>query len=157
MSDVGGSMKAKKRTVTQLRVRRAPEVQQSIAPALIRAEVIRVDATGVYVRRKSPDLAELACDLLQISDGGSLLLASGDPVLVLLPDARNERGVIIGRIGTKRLAEELVFEAATSMVLRCGESSVTLRNDGKILVKGQDVVSHATRLNRVRGGAVNIN
>jgi hypothetical protein len=51
----------------------------------------------------------------------------------------------------------LVFEATREVVLRCGPSSLTLRKDGKVLLKGAAVVSHATGLNRIKGAAVQIN
>jgi len=43
------------------------------------------------------------------------------------------------------------------MTLRVGNGSITIRGDGKILIKGSDLVSHAQRTNRIRGGAVSIN
>jgi len=54
-------------------------------------------------------------------------------------------------------AESLVFEANREVVLRCGLSSLTLRKDGKVLLKGAAVVTHATGLNRIKGASVQIN
>jgi hypothetical protein len=51
----------------------------------------------------------------------------------------------------------LVLEATREMTLRVGDGSITIRKDGKILIKGTDLVSHAKRMNRVKGGAVSIN
>ncbi|HKM56274.1 MAG TPA: hypothetical protein VJY33_22910, partial [Isosphaeraceae bacterium] len=53
--------------------------------------------------------------------------------------------------------DELIFEAKQSLTLKCGEGSITLRGDGKILIKGKDLVSRAQRMNRIKGGAVAIN
>jgi hypothetical protein len=53
--------------------------------------------------------------------------------------------------------DELVLEAKQSLTLRVGAGSITIREDGKILIKGTDLVSHARRTNRIRGGAVSIN
>lgn len=52
---------------------------------------------------------------------------------------------------------EVVVEARGAITLRVADSSITLRKDGKILIKGTDVVSSAKRMNRVKGGAVAIN
>jgi len=41
--------------------------------------------------------------------------------------------------------------------LRVGDGSITIREDGKVLIKGKDLVSHAQRMNRIKGGAVSIN
>jgi hypothetical protein len=77
---------------------------------------------------------------------------------------RWKRGVILGRIGsaaaigpTSDLPDELTLEAKQSVTLRAGQGSITIREDGKILIKGKDLVSHATRMNRIRGGSVSIN
>jgi hypothetical protein len=51
----------------------------------------------------------------------------------------------------------IVLSAQQEVVLRCGAASITLTADGRAVVRGADVVSSATRTNRVRGGAVKIN
>ena len=43
------------------------------------------------------------------------------------------------------------------VTLKCGDGSIAMRRDGKILIKGLDLVSHAARTNRVKGGSVAIN
>jgi hypothetical protein len=53
--------------------------------------------------------------------------------------------------------ERLVFEADKEIVLRCGEASITLTRAGKILIKGTYVLSRASGLQRIQGGAVEIN
>lgn len=53
--------------------------------------------------------------------------------------------------------ETLVLEATESLTLRVGDGSITIRADGKILIKGKDLVSHAKNMNRIKGGAVAIN
>ena len=76
-----------------------------------------------------------------------------------------ERGVVMGRVGASKSPkkrdksgpDELTIEAKQNLVLRCGDGSITLRNDGKILIKGKDLVSRAKRLNRIKGGSVAIN
>ena len=49
------------------------------------------------------------------------------------------------------------LEAEKEIVLRCGKSSITLRADGKIVIKGMEVVSRAKGANKVKGGTVRIN
>jgi hypothetical protein len=53
--------------------------------------------------------------------------------------------------------QTLRIEARDEVTLCCGEASLTLRKDGKILLRGTDITSHATRVNKVKGGAVRIN
>lgn len=53
--------------------------------------------------------------------------------------------------------KKIVFDAKEEILLTCGKSSITLRKDGKIVVKGTHLVSRASRANRIKGGAVAIN
>jgi hypothetical protein len=98
-----------------------------------------------------------------------VLLEPGDTVIILAPETEEGRGIIFGRIGPGQAApsgldpsaeeelDELVIEAKKSLTLKCGEGSITIREDGKILIKGKDLVSHAQRMNRLKGGSVSIN
>ncbi len=104
-----------------------------------------------------------------------LRLRLNDHVLCWIEYDDRERGVILGRIGTAttspvdvsapearspilpEVPDSIVLEAKHSLTLRVGEGSITIREDGKILIKGKDLVSHAQRLNRIKGGAVQIN
>ena len=111
----------------------------------------------------------LACDRLTVAEGAELVLAPGDMVLYLDSRPAGSRGVILGRIGPSHappvsapeqdtgVADELVLEAKSSLTLRVGDGSITIRADGKILIKGKDLVSHAQRVNRIKGGSVSIN
>ena len=111
------------------------------------------------------------CDVLVTSPEGPPSLAVGDTVLVWMHEQR-ESGVVIGRIGQslappdavdrgpdheEPLPEVLVIEATESILLKVGGGSIEIRADGKILIKGTDLVSHAKRMNRIKGGAVSIN
>jgi hypothetical protein len=49
------------------------------------------------------------------------------------------------------------LEAREELSLRCGAGTITIRKDGKVLVRGTEVVSSAAGRNRVKGGVVSIN
>jgi hypothetical protein len=51
----------------------------------------------------------------------------------------------------------IVLNAAHTITLRCGQASITLNRDGKIVIRGTHVVSHASGVNRIRGGSVELN
>jgi hypothetical protein len=53
--------------------------------------------------------------------------------------------------------QERRIEAADELELRCGEASLLLRSDGKVLLRGRDVTSRASRSNKIRGANVEIN
>lgn len=131
---------------------------------LSRATVAAVDDTGtVVVDRHGATDEHLPCDVLET--GTRLSVKRGDTVLVWHQPAA-QRGIVVGRIrGAAAVAsasldsipETLVLEAKQSLTLRVGDGSITIREDGKILIKGKDLVSHAQRMNRIKGGAVSIN
>lgn len=53
--------------------------------------------------------------------------------------------------------ERVVLEGKREVVLRCGEASITLRSDGKILLRGAYVETYSKGLNRIKGASVKIN
>lgn len=124
-----------------------------------------VDYMTVDVPGATPPLRE--CVLLD--NGGAVLkLRAGEHVLVLVDSAPPYQGVVLGRIikpvadrraeeSRSQTPDELVIEAKKNLTLKCGEGSITIREDGKILIKGKDLVSHAQRINRIKGGSVSIN
>ena len=145
------------------------------APGIMRAVITRVDDGRCEVLTET---GPLDCDVLEQNHRASML-ERGDSVLVWHSGREIERGVIIGRIraakrgdagratetharssaptNSSEVPDELVLEANRTLTLRVGNGSITIRSDGKILIKGSDVVSHAQRTNRIRGGAVSIN
>jgi hypothetical protein len=136
------------------------------AKQIIRGKVLIIHDNGsILVVCEGEKSGEALCDVLHTSEGPGVCLASGDAVLVWLADDDDERGVIIGRIGPshapapspEELPEDLVIEAKNNLTFKCGEGSITLRSDGKVLIKGKDLVSRAQRMNRIKGGAVAIN
>jgi hypothetical protein len=103
---------------------------------------------------------ESICEVLQTA-AIPLPLCAGDRVIAIRPEA-SKGWVVLGRLPSTNLREknspqEILLEAGTELTLKVGESSITLRADGKILIKGKDLVSHAKRMNRIKGGAVSIN
>jgi hypothetical protein len=133
---------------------------------ILRGTVVET-TTDYVVVEAGAGTSVLNCVL--IDNGGDLLqLRRGDPVLVLVDSAAEIQGVILGRIskpsveGTQEqsptpVPDELVIEAKKNLTIRCGEGSITIRGDGKVLIKGKDLVSHAQRMNRIKGGSVSIN
>jgi hypothetical protein len=53
--------------------------------------------------------------------------------------------------------QRLVVSAQQQLVLRCGKASITLTRGGKVLIEGAYVSSRASGVNRVKGGAVQLN
>jgi hypothetical protein len=144
------------------------------ASTMSRARVSRSDGDGAVWVTVEGEVEELACDVLLTSAVTAAGFQGGDEVLVWRQSSQ-PRGIVIGRVGrlavnsmaapepaqddgdAGTLPDELVIEARRSLTLRVGDGSITIREDGRILIRGRDLVSHAKRLNRIRGGSVTIN
>lgn len=91
--------------------------------------------------------------VLLSGEGGELIVtgvvrAPGAPELAAAEDPPAE--VVLD-------GERLVLSAAREVVLRCGKASITLREDGKVVVRGADVLQVSSGLHRLKGAAVEIN
>jgi hypothetical protein len=134
----------------------------SAAPSLVRALVAEVLETGeIDVVIPPDDGTRLRCDFLET--GSRLELHAGDLVLVMASAGVGQNGCVLGRVGRYRAPQEVpppdhvVIEAGEHLTLKCGQSSVDLRKDGKLMVRGNDVLTRAKRTNRIKGGSVAIN
>ena len=123
---------------------------------------------GPLVARSTMAVAEGRSDLDPRDRPVLLLFEDGDPALpivvgfigekLLHPD--DEKELVIPDDPLKEIAldgETLVFDAKKEIVLRCGKGSITLRADGKIVVKGTQLISRASGANKIKGARVNIN
>jgi hypothetical protein len=51
----------------------------------------------------------------------------------------------------------MVVSAKEQLVLRCGAASITLTKAGEVLIRGSYVLTRSTGVNRIAGGAVQLN
>jgi hypothetical protein len=87
-------------------------------------------------------------------------------VLLTFEEGDRQKPVIIGLVAPvpARPApkpgasdEVVLIRGRDSIQLRCGAASITLRKDGKIVLRGSYVISRATKENRIAGGSVHFN
>ena len=99
------------------------------------------------------DVAERA----QVS-AATVSLSAGDQLLALL-NVSLDQGVALGRVGRylPSASPHVTLEASESLTLKCGEASIDLRADGKVMVRGEDVLLRAKGTQRIRAGTVSIN
>lgn len=102
----------------------------------------------------------------------------GRQVLLIFENGDPERPIIIGLMEDRldsilsfeiRKEEEkqtrevivdkkrVVIQAEQEVLLKCGKGSILIREDGKIIIKGTDVLSRSSGSNRVKGASVSIN
>jgi hypothetical protein len=133
---------------------------------LVRGMVVDVAEGRVRVVLSGDDGDATACQVLA-TGAEAPRYEAGDRVLVWLPD--EGEGVVLGAVreappaaeeapaGRDGLPDTLVLEARKNLVLKVGDGSIVLREDGKIVIRGKDLISRATRMNRIKGGAVAVN
>jgi hypothetical protein len=96
-----------------------------------------------------------------------LVFEGGDParpvILALLRSATPMiDAVLAGPLPTAQKVARLdgrrvELEGREEVVLRCGKASLTLRADGKVVLRGVNVVTQADAVQKIRGGKVEIN
>ena len=53
--------------------------------------------------------------------------------------------------------KKLVLNAQEEIMLCCGDGSIVIKKGGKIILKGTEIVSRASRTNKIKGASVAIN
>lgn len=61
------------------------------------------------------------------------------------------------RLSIRADAREYLISAEREIVLQCGDASITLTRAGKVIIKGNYVVSRSAGCNKIKGAAVEIN
>jgi hypothetical protein len=105
------------------------------------------------------------------------MIAGGRDAVIMLLDDDPNRPIVVGLLQSQPVTpfpkigklepmapievsadgRRLVLFAHSELHLVCGESSITLRRDGKVMINGRYVLSRAKVTNRIKGGTVQIN
>ena len=72
---------------------------------------------------------------------------------VLEAAARPAQQPIEAQVDGKRV----VIEGEDEIILQCGQASITLRRNGRVLIRGTVIDSQASTTQRIKGGSVQIN
>lgn len=84
--------------------------------------------------------------------------ALGSEVVIAYEAGDWSAPLVLGLIQPARpLPHALRLSAAKSIEISCGKSSIVLHADGRLVLRGEYVLSRARRTNRIEGGAVQIN
>ena len=90
----------------------------------------------------------------------ALLFENGDPLLPMVigrihnPDSKAMESP---RITADVDGERLTLSANREIVLKCGKASITLTRSGKVILRGNYLLSRSSGVNRIKGGSVQIN
>jgi hypothetical protein len=100
---------------------------------------------------------------------GAIEVARGRRVVLLFEEGDPDRPLIVGWVAEALSADPaerryvradariLVLEGREEVELRCGEASIRLTRDGRVVVRGKAILSDAQEMHRIRGAAVRIN
>jgi hypothetical protein len=93
-----------------------------------------------------------------------LLNGSGLPVILGVVSQRLwetrevEAQFPVGEVRSVQVDKKLVnIEASEEIRLTCGKSSLVMRRDGTVIVRGVTITTRASQANKIRGATVNIN
>lgn len=91
----------------------------------------------------------------------ALLFESGDPhcpiIIGPVQNPNNQNDDTEKQPTAEIDGEQIVLSAKNEIVLKCGKSSITLTKAGKVLIRGEYVLSRSSGVNRIKGGVVHIN
>ena len=122
------------------------------------ALLVELAGRGVLRARVAMPLTAVQAEAA-VAEGAEavLVFAAGEErplVIGLVQTALAEaEGSTVARIDGKRV----VLEGKEEVVLKCGEATLTLRANGKVVIRGAYVETRATGTNRIKGGSVQIN
>ncbi|MFO0648415.1 MAG: hypothetical protein U0326_19400 [Polyangiales bacterium] len=130
------------------------------------ATVARSKAEGVWVNLPHDDRGPVkarvmvppggAAGEVRVAEGTSvvvMLVPSGAPVIMGELRALGDAAKAEARVEGRRV--EVVAE--DEIALTCGEASLVLRRNGRVVLRGVQVETRAKGLNRIKGGTVAIN
>lgn len=136
-------------------------------PAVCVGHVVGLDERGVLVdfagNPGGPTPARLlaALDAVTLAAAAAsrraaaLMFERGDPALPLLVGLV-EATPVPGREATID-GKRIVLTGEEEIELRCGDASISLKKNGKLVIKGAYVETRARGTNRIKGGSVQIN
>lgn len=84
-----------------------------------------------------------------------MLQNADSPVEELAIDVSKELGS--KQLQAKIDGDQVTLSAEKEIVLQCGKSSITLTKAGKIIIRGEYLLSRSTGVNKIKGGSVQIN
>lgn len=100
--------------------------------------------------------AMIGKEVVVLFDGGNtqapIVMGVIDPLALVAATRSPEPSVTVQADG-----ERHVVNAEREIVLRCGDASITLTRAGKVIIKGNYILSRSTGYNKIKGAAIDIN
>ncbi len=129
--------------------------------ATVVGEVCRINSDGSFVVDYPHNIlgpVEARTLIEDLHTGAKVLVTfeRGDPSLPIVLGLVHDRVRTQGRVLHLK-ANNIILEADEQLTLRCGEGRVEATRNGNVRIAGKDVVSRASRNNKVQGATVRLN
>lgn len=139
----------------------SPAAPAAAGGGVLAGRLVRLGADGVpwvaCALANAPVPADTTVPLGAAHVGRTVILAVADgadrPVVLGCVAGPSARATATAAVDGERIE----FTAQREIVLRCGKASITLTRSGKVLIRGEYVLSRSAGVNQVQGGAVHIN
>lgn len=128
-----------------------------------------IPLTPEWAKKAVADKRELVLTFEAEQSDRPIVMGVLEPVTALAP-ARGPRSATVptpatpsgplspaAQLDAKVDGKRVVIEGQDEIVLKCGQASITLRRNGRVVVRGTYVETRANGVNRIRGGTVEIN
>ncbi|MDH5728413.1 MAG: hypothetical protein OEZ58_05460 [Gammaproteobacteria bacterium] len=140
--------------------------------------VEKVEDGKIYVADKANLDVVIPCLFLRTSSAAAPAIKEGDEVVYNAPESPNDLGCVLGLIepyqqvpeklnkqlkknnlsSLTTIEDEVVrIKADKGLVIECGKSTIILIREGKVQIKGNELLSRARGMNKIKGAGVNIN
>lgn len=155
------------------------EQSSGLISGMLVGRIVRIDEEGQFLIRHGKSSVAIAARLTSSMqeklrkgnpEGREVLLAFENndplqPIIVdtmysLIGDIAENSAIVVeakAREGEIINGERVSLHAEEVIVLKCGKASITLTSAGKILIKGEYVLSSARGSNKIRGGSIQLN
>lgn len=153
--------KPEKASIADVPTNRAPGIVLGRLVALAAPNLALVALKGCPTN--PPLSARLIAGLTAADEGRevALVFEEGNParplVIGCIEDAPGVTATRNSKQAASIEAEKIFLTGEREIVLRCGESTLTLTRDGKLILRGAYVETQASGVNRIKGGCVKIN
>ena len=177
LEDPFEALTADEATTDFVALREEPQAssREKIPTLVLTPLIARFHGFDIEDRPLVSDMAQLPGEVILARTTVPLLReAIGSDVVVLCEHGDPQRPIIMGVVRSEPLSpvdsispqklisvqadeDRYVISAEREIVLRCGDSSITLTRTGKVIIKGNYILSRSTGYNKIKGAAVDIN
>jgi Domain of unknown function (DUF6484) len=104
--------------------------------------------------------------LQMTAEGMQIAAAEKREALIVFENESASRPIVVGLLASPARSldyvatvdgRRVVLEGQDEVVLQCGEASITLRRNGRVVIRGTYVETRSKGVNRIKGGSVQIN